>query len=267
MANILVVGDLMLDIAAAVRPLTTYEGATVSYTGERWRYYPGGAANVASIIQGMGHDVTICGCLASDWAGWELYKLLPDESWVSFNATATTVKLRGYTGDGVALRLDREVPEPLGCPFPSDITKFDGAAFSDYYKGVFGRKVDSAKIRSIIDSGIPTVVDPHVRGRNGLWANATIATPNEREHDAIGSMGTRCTAVTMGRDGANLFYGDKFASSHRPLIPCETPQVVGAGDAFTAALAVALSAQTTDMPTAVDIAVEFAADYVKNPRT
>ena len=265
MAHILVIGDIMLDIAAPVRENTTYEDAAVSYIGECWRYYPGGAANVAAIVQRMGHEVTICGCLGSDWAGYELSKLLPVSRWISWGATATTIKLRAYSDQGVAVRLDCEVSEALTCPFPPSSSQFDAVIFSDYYKGVFGPRVDSAKVRSIIDSGVPTIIDPHVRGRNGLWKGATVATPNEREHDSIGPIGTDWTAVTMGAAGANLFNGTRFHSSITQLNPCECPQVVGAGDAFTAALAVGL-AEGQDIIDASISAVSFAGDYVSHPR-
>ena len=49
--NIFVVGDVMLDIDLRGRFRENYEEATHCITGQRWRYYPGGAANVAAVLR------------------------------------------------------------------------------------------------------------------------------------------------------------------------------------------------------------------------
>lgn len=77
-----------------------------------------------------------------------------------------------------------------------------------------------------------------------LLRRVTVATPNETEADALGSAqalvgaGVRAVVVTRGGEGVDIVTGDE--SLHVPACEARVVDTVGAGDAFTAALAVAL---------------------------
>jgi ribokinase len=88
-----------------------------------------------------------------------------------------------------------------------------------------------------------------------LVAAATVLTPNETEVEVLGGVeallaaGAGAVVVTRGGDGTELHPADG-AASHIAPSHAEVVDTTGAGDAFTAALAVAL-AQGRELPDAV----------------
>lgn len=88
-----------------------------------------------------------------------------------------------------------------------------------------------------------------------LVAAATVITPNETEVEVLGGVeallaaGAGAVVVTRGGDGVELHPADGAASQIAPS-HAEVVDTTGAGDAFTAALAVAL-ADGRDLPDAV----------------
>ncbi len=109
---------------------------------------------------------------------------------------------------------------------------------------------------------IPSVVDPKPCNYADIWAGCTVALPNSREMDEM-ILDAQNLVVTHGSGGVVL-----TSKSGAAAIPCrevDNPQVVGAGDAFTAGMASAL-AQDSDIMKAAEFAVEFATDYVSWPR-
>lgn len=266
--NISVAGDVILDVEMQVQPQENYEDAAICLTGKQYTYYPGGAANVAVLLRGLGHDVSLFGLVGSDWAAEELYNLLDgiDIHCLSL-LTTTTTKIRVFDGD-LLMRIDCENPKACDWAMEKCLSEFrlhrpSCVVFSDYSKGVFDHHVRDA-VQQIIqhEPAIPTVVDPKPCDYSDIWAGCTVALPNDREMDEM-TLDTQNLVVTHGSRGAVL-----TNVSGAAVIPCceaNNPQIVGAGDAFTAGMAASLS-QDDDIMKAAEFAVEFAADYVSRPR-
>ena len=266
--NIYVVGDVMLDVEMQVQPRENYEGAAICLTGTRQIYYPGGAANVAALLQGLGHNVSLFGLVGSDWAGKELYNVLNKiEKHCLALLLTTTVKTRIHD-DGMLIRVDCENPKACDwaverCLREIESTCPDCVVFSDYGKGVFDRHVKVAVQRIIQrEPAIPTVVDPKLCNYADIWDGCTVATPTAEEVDQL-VLNVRSIATTHGAEGAVVT--DDFGITAIPCREVENPQTVGAGDAFTAGIASALS-QGDNIMKAAQFAVEFATDYVSQPR-
>jgi len=276
-----ILGDAIVDVDIHAQPRDNYEGASQCFTAAKRNVYPGGAANVAWLLVDMGVDVTLFAAVGrGHWA---------DELWASaFSAgtlmpfqVTTNVCQRTYVNGGLKHRVDIDASGKEGqwierYPYgqclrgiPGDSAEmFDSFVFADYAKGIFGENSGCEEVvRRIIASGLPTVVDPHEFGRSGLWAGATVATPNIREHEALGFLGTQWTTVTRGNIGVGLYEGDEAREFYR--VPegqsPANPQVVGAGDAFTAMMAKAL-AEGVGIPEATEKAMLFATRYVSRER-
>ncbi len=266
--KIFVVGDVMLDGELRGRFRENYEGATLCITGQHWRYYPGGAANTAAILRGLGHQVNLFGVVGPDWAAGQLERLLGSiEHRLKALLPITTVKLRAYAEDKLISRVDCEKPIPSDWAVAACYQTGTGEGVpdcvvcSDYAKGVFGRHCQST-LRRIIEWDCPVVVDPGPRDYVDIWDGATVATPNLREAQLM-QIGTKHLVVTKSSEGAEVWSGGNCR--HISCSPVSDAQIVGAGDAFTAGLAAGL-AQGQDIYQAAEFAVKSATDYVSHPR-
>ena len=266
--NISVIGDVMLDVELPGRFRENYEGAAICITGSQWRYYPGGAANVAALLRGMGHQVTLFGLMGPDWAAAQLQHLLGRITHFCKPLLPTTiVKLRAHSQQQLIARVDCEditaVTYPLEAALEEAQTNGvpDAVIFSDYSKGIFGQHTAEA-VQRIIGWGCPTVVDPRPCDYLQIWEGATAATPNRRESQQM-EIATRYLVVTDGENGAVVHNGAE--TRQIPTEPVENPQIIGAGDALTAGLAVGL-AEGNDIFAATQFAVTYASRYVAGPR-
>ncbi len=266
--NISVIGDVMLDIELPGRFRENYEGAALCITGPQWRYYPGGAANVAALLRGMGHQVTLFGLMGPDWAAAQLQHLLGRITHFCKPLLPTTiVKLRAHSQQQLIARVDCEditaVTYPLEAALQEAQTNGvpDAVIFSDYSKGIFGQHTAEA-VQRIIGWDCPTVVDPRPCSYLQIWEGATAATPNQRESQQM-EIATQYVVVTDGENGAVVHNGPE--TRHIPTEAVETPQIIGAGDAFAAGLAVGL-AEGNDIFEATRLAVSYASRYVAQPR-
>jgi len=270
--KVFVVGDVMLDIEMHVRPRGNLEGATTCLTGTRLTYYPGGAANVAAILRGQGQDVSLFGMVGPDWAAEELCNLLGGiDLHLSPLLTVTTTKSRFYSSE-MLTRIDCERPRPSDWAVKECLREFyrdppDCVVFSDYGKGVFSSQVRSA-VQEIIHHNptVPTVVDPKPCGNDDvytdIWNGCTVAVPNNEEANGM-NINPQNLIVTHSDKGAIIT--GSFGVMAVPCDKVENPQVVGAGDAFTAGVAISL-AKGMDVIDSAQFAVEFATDYVTRPR-
>lgn len=264
---IVVIGDVMLDIEAAGCLRENQEGARVCTIGSSWRYLPGGAANVAAEIAKLGHRAKVFGAIGHDWAGVELCQLTGGFGTLSRCAKSTTVKLRARTEEGIVARVDLEDAQgDFQYPFPKKLDFMGGAdaiVFSDYCKGMFGDYCFDS-VRQLCASGVPTVIDPHPGSDPALWSDCLVSTPNRREFEAMGEI-CEWTAVTLGGSGVALHRGHRFVAAFDAQERVFHGDVVGAGDAFTAALTIRI-AEGAGMERAVYDAMCHATEYVKRPR-
>ena len=266
--QIFVVGDVMLDVELQGHFRENYEGAALCISGPQWRYYPGGAANVAALLRGLGHQVSLFGLVGPDWAAAQLQHLLGRIThFCKPLLPATIVKLRAHAQDHLIARLDCERVIPVTHPVEAALAEGNGNAipdaviFSDYSKGVFGHHVRDAVLR-LIAWDCPSVVDPRPCDYLGIWQGATAATPNIREFQQM-DIATQYVAVTHGDQGA-IVHGEG-SPRHIPTEPVADAQIIGAGDAFTCGLAAAL-AEGKDINRAAEFAVGYATQYVAQPR-
>jgi D-beta-D-heptose 7-phosphate kinase/D-beta-D-heptose 1-phosphate adenosyltransferase len=265
-ANILVVGDIMLDrywhgSSSRISPEAPVPVVKVGETEDR----PGGAANVALNMAALGCSVSLVGVIGDDEAGEILQsrlsaaKIHTDLQMSSNKPTVT--KLRILSRHQQLLRMDFE--EKFDATDVSDIEakvknligQADALIISDYSKGSLPDC--QSLIRMARAADIPVLIDP--KGNNfSRYRGATIMTPNFIEFEAIvgkctdekdlvnkGSalmleLDLQALLITRGEHGMTLLRPGE-PELHLPARGREVFDVTGAGDTVIATLASALA--------------------------
>lgn len=270
----LVVGDVMLDRyiwgdVERISPEAPVPIVRASHRTER----PGGAANVAMNLCGLGAKVTLIGFGGGDGDQALLESALSADAitcrLVSTPGLPTTSKLRILGGKQQILRLDTEsnAPRPpeaydrLLREFRDALPDANVVVLSDYAKGVLTETLCRALIDEARAAGIPLLVDPKARSFD-RYRGATTICPNLSELSAavqeaagdlekvlaagqmmIRPLGLTYLAVTLSEKGIAILYPDR-----RVLLPAEARNVFdvsGAGDTVIATLALGMAA---DLP-------------------
>lgn len=271
--NVLVAGDVMLDrywwgdvsriSPEAPVPVVRLKGDSTA---------PGGAANVAANIAGLGSRAVLLGAVGSDAEADELGNALgsigiDSTHLLKLRGRSTIVKTRIVAHSQQVVRIDREdililTPEEeatIISAIEAAVPDVDIILISDYGKGFLSDKV----LRHIIDSGSrhnkPVLVDP--KGKQfGKYAGATLLTPNQREaseacslHEELpdlvcvagnlllSEIGLENVLITQGERGMTLFQRT-LDPVHIPAAALETYDVTGAGDTVIATICVAYGA-------------------------
>jgi D-beta-D-heptose 7-phosphate kinase/D-beta-D-heptose 1-phosphate adenosyltransferase len=280
--HVLVVGDLMLDryIWGNVERISPEAPVPIVRCGYRTER-PGGAANVAMNLVGLGARATLFGFCGDDADALVLEKSVR-EAGVEVALTAvsthpTTSKLRILGGKQQMLRLDTEQTD--GYPaeaYAALIGKVDAAlgtahavVLSDYAKGVLTEEVCQRVIQAASRQGIPVLVDPKQRDLV-RYRGATTICPNLTElsiaagvppqnldallaagQALVPQLGLQCLVATMSEKGiAVLREHSRFIA---PAAVRQVFDVSGAGDTVIATLALA-AASNLDMETAAQLA-------------
>jgi len=274
--KVLVVGDLMLDRfwwgdVTRISP----EAPVPVVRLKRDTYAPGGAANVAANVVGLGAEAFVVGYVGND-AESELLRQAFQISGISADhlitgtAYPTAVKTRIIAHSQQVVRVDKEPYEGLGDGHEDEsiaalealLPMAGSVVISDYGKGFLTDGI----IRFIIDRGselgLPVLVDP--KGRNyAKYKGATLITPNRKEAAEAVSMGEedpkliekagpllrdevgiRNVLITQGDRGMTLFLQDG-GQIHIEAEPVQTYDVTGAGDTVVATVAVGVGAGLT----------------------
>ncbi len=280
--RILVIGDVMLDrsIWGDVDRISP-EAPVPVLRCVRTTNAPGGAANVAMNLVGLGVKVAQAGFWGQDSDMRELSGLLGaagvDTAGMVVSGHPTICKTRIVSRNQQLLRLDVENAEP----FPvaehegllarclQQVRNSDAIVLSDYAKGALRPELCKAVIAAGRERGIPVLVDP--KGRDfEKYAGATTICPNlqelglvtgiDRRHLAdllaaaqqlVGALGIDYMTVTMSEKGIRILYRDSFF--HSPTRAREVYDVTGAGDTVIATLAASL-AGGLDAEAAVNLA-------------
>ncbi len=280
--RVLVVGDVMLDryIWGDVERISPEAPVPVVRMAHRSEQ-PGGAANVAMNIAGLGAQVTVCGFAGQDEECATLEACL-GKAGVTATLTPvqghpTTSKLRILGGQQQILRLD--VERTKGYPQ----TAYDGllatvrkalpgaraVVLSDYAKGVLSEEVCRAVIDAARAAGVPVLVDPKHRDFT-RYRGATTICPNLQEMSAATGIAPKETDAILAAAAAMLpqldldyltvTLSEKGIAVVRPAgtrtFPAVARQVFdvsGAGDTVIATLALAL-ASGLPIETAVPLA-------------
>ena len=268
----LVIGDLMLDCylwgkVDRVSPEAPVPVVLIDKEDSR----PGGAANVAANLTGLGLDSRVLGCIGRDPAGETLLKGIANAGvdarhTVVLPQRPTITKTRVIGGHQQMLRLDRETITAFGT---DEIQKLSDAiqlalkdhptivVLSDYAKGVLHPEVCQFVIAEAKKLGIPVLVDP--KGRDySKYHGATGITPNRREtSDACGgipdihalleaaetlrkNLSFEFIAVTRSEEGITLLENER--QLHVPAMAKQVFDVSGAGDTVIATLAASIVA-------------------------
>jgi len=261
-ANMLVVGDLMLDsywqgATGRISPEAPVPVVHVDDQSDRI----GGAGNVAMNIAALGARASLFGLIGDDREGKKLTGLLRDSQIQNCcqveSEIPTTTKLRVLSQHQQLIRLDFEEPHQqlditkLLEDYRQSLSAADVVILSDYAKGV----VDDAQpyIQLANQHSIPVIVDPKKPSFEN-YSNAWLLTPNLSEFEAVAG---RCTnqqvleekaqhliemhnlqglLITQGSAGMTLVMKQQAAECF-PAHARDVYDVTGAGDTVIAALA------------------------------
>ncbi len=290
--DVLVVGDALLDEYLRGTSTRLCREAPVPVVGVQERQAsPGGAGNVAVAAAALGAHVRLLSAVGDDDDGRALVGALRaagvDADDVVVDPTRRTLaKRRVVAGDQLVVRYDEGSTAPLGPQAQRRLAArllrlWDGAravVVSDYGSGV----VDDALLAVLADlqaaSPRTLVVDAHDPARY-RGVGATAVKPNALELAALlgplgadrpaavaagaaalhARTGARVVAGTLDRDGAVVC--EQGRPPHRTWTRgVADSRACGAGDSFTASLALGL-ASGLPVPAAADLA-QAAADVV-----
>jgi rfaE bifunctional protein kinase chain/domain len=272
-ANVLVVGDLMLDRywwgdVTRISP----EAPVPVVRLKKNTYAPGGAANVAANIAGLGATTILIGTIGADPEG-EIFKHLlgeiniRTENIVALESRPTTVKTRVIAHSQQVVRVDQEETGDLSeteanavwDSIAEVIEEVDLIIVSDYAKGTLTGKLLDRLIATARSLSKPLLVDP--KGKDfSKYAGASLLTPNRREaaeachlehetQDLVEIAGARLMSeleldailITQSEDGMTLFK-DGTPPRHLEAQAREIYDVTGAGDTVIACMGAALAA-------------------------
>jgi rfaE bifunctional protein kinase chain/domain len=272
--NVLVVGDLMLDVylrGAALR-ISPEAPVPVVRVEEEWRAL-GGAANVAANVVALGSKCTVCGTTGADRAAEQLRTELrsygiSDEGLLELASRPTTVKTRVMARHQQIARYDHEVDDDLtpdeAAALVARIKQLAADAnviiIEDYNKGVLVREVIDGTLAAAAQFAIPVVVDPKSRFFFE-YVGATVFKPNLPELAAAlrdrvmpddaqwmeqtrQRLGCANLLLTLGEDGMAVMAEDG-EHIRIPTVARSVYDVSGAGDTVISVTAVALAAGAT----------------------
>jgi D-glycero-beta-D-manno-heptose-7-phosphate kinase len=263
-ANVIVAGDAMLDrywFGDSTRispeaPVPVVHVQTVRDT-------PGGAANVALNVVGLGGRSTLLSAVGDDHDGQTLQRLLEERNvacaLLRDKSLPTIVKLRIVARNQQVVRADfekrpdHEILLPLVDMFRERLSTANAVIFSDYGKG--GLSHLRAMMACATDAKLPVLIDP--KGSDySAYRGATCVTPNREEFAAVAGrweseadferrafalrdeLELKSLLVTRSEEGMSLFLEGRHL--HIPTQAREVFDVSGAGDTVIATMAAAL---------------------------
>lgn len=281
--RVLVIGDVMIDryLIGDVERISP-EAPVPVLRQARESMRPGGAANVAMNLAGLGVHATLCGFVGDDADGRALRTLVSEagvDPGVLLPCSRPTItKTRVVSRTQQLLRVDVESREAAGAEEHAALQQralavlehADAVVLSDYAKGSLSEPLCRAVIAAGRAKGIPVLVDPKVRDLS-RYAGATTICPNLQElstatgvpaHDVDGLLAAAHAllaqlqldflTVTMSERGIRVLRngGEELYS---PAKAREVFDVSGAGDTVIATLAASLAAGL-EIGTAIELA-------------
>jgi rfaE bifunctional protein kinase chain/domain len=296
-ANLLVVGDLMLDrfIWGNVERLSPEAPVPVLRVVSE-KSSLGGAANVIHNIRSLGGRVSACGIVGKDEAGRRIVAALgrigASTSGVITDARFQTIeksRIIASPHHQQIVRLDRENHQSVREPtlkrlrnfIKAKARHFDAIVVSDYGKGTIhfefldwlAGAVERQKIICVVDPKkenyeryrFPTLITPN---RIEASEASGIAISDEPSLLAAGRKLLRkwraeAVLITRGAEGMSLFR-PRFPVQHFPTEARDVFEVTGAGDTVVAVCALALASGATFAEAAVlaNVAARFVGDDI-----
>jgi D-beta-D-heptose 7-phosphate kinase / D-beta-D-heptose 1-phosphate adenosyltransferase len=281
--KVLVVGDIMIDryILGEVDRISPEAPVPVLRHAQRYER-PGGAANVAMNLAGLGCQAFLAGFWGQDAEQAELATLLEkahvDTLGIVSSSRPTISKTRIVGRNQQLLRLDiesRDLPPAVELERLQEralalIPKVHAVILSDYAKGALSTALCEAVIRAARTAGIPVFADPKTPDFS-KYSGATAVCPNLHElslatgidsyqtdallaaaHALLEEHDFQYLVVTMSEKGIKLIVRDGL-NFHSPARAREVFDVSGAGDTAIATLAAGL-AGGLKIETAVELA-------------
>jgi D-beta-D-heptose 7-phosphate kinase/D-beta-D-heptose 1-phosphate adenosyltransferase len=270
--RVLIVGDVMLDeyLWGSVQRISPEAPVPIVELHKR-SDIPGGAANTAANIAGLGGQVHLAGVVGQDDAGQRLRARLAEQGiavtgLLVDKCRPTTTKTRIIAHNQQVVRVDQEqrgnfapaLEERLLGFVEEQLPHADACVLSDYAKGVVSSNLARRFIRRATELGKPVVVDP--KGTDfAKYQGATLIKPNlheaglflQREVSSLEDvleagqrllalLGVAGVLITRGGAGMSLFEKDT-ETIHIPAQAREVFDVTGAGDTVAATLTLALA--------------------------
>lgn len=268
--KVLVVGDVMLDryIFGEVDRISPEAPVPVLRHAQRYAR-PGGAANVAMNLAGLGCQAFLCGFWGSDPDQHELGDILATNNIsivgmvTSSLPTISKTRIVGRTQQLLRLDIESRDPYPqIECDHLQQsavelVSKVHAVILSDYAKGALTQPLCEAVIRAARDLNIPILVDPKTPDFS-KYSGATTVCPNLSELSTATGVPAHHTAellaaarglllehgfdfliVTMSEKGITVMQPE--GSYHSPARAREVFDVSGAGDTVIATLAASLA--------------------------
>ncbi|MCL1125916.1 bifunctional D-glycero-beta-D-manno-heptose-7-phosphate kinase/D-glycero-beta-D-manno-heptose 1-phosphate adenylyltransferase HldE [Shewanella surugensis] len=266
-ANVLVVGDVMLDRywtgpTGRISPEAPVPVVKIEQHEDR----PGGAANVAINVATLGGSVKLVGIVGKDEPAAALTQSIQvsgvEPLWHCVDTKPTITKLRVMSRNQQLLRLDFEEAysksesDALLASAEPLLSNVDVAILSDYAKGALISP--QYFIQQANKASVKVLVDP--KGRDySRYQGAFLLTPNMSEFEAVvGDVSSeaqlvekaqalliqyniQAMLVTRSEKGMTLIRREG-SELHIPTVAKEVYDVTGAGDTVISALATALAA-------------------------
>jgi rfaE bifunctional protein kinase chain/domain len=258
--NILVIGDIMLDIynygdAHRISP----EAPVPVFHSKEKKYYLGGAANTYANLCNIGVNAHLFGVIGDDNNGEIVKRMINTLSPMSLNhilhqhnGFPTITKERIVARSQQIVRIDTEVIKSIyghqvdlfADAFDNlshKLNGIDAIIISDYGKGMISQQFMSAMRHDPLFFTTDVYIDPYPLHKE-MYSHSFCITPNIKEFEEIGSASYIMDTLkinnivgTAGENGINVFR--KEGNFHVPTEVQTVYDVSGAGDTVIAALA------------------------------
>jgi D-beta-D-heptose 7-phosphate kinase/D-beta-D-heptose 1-phosphate adenosyltransferase len=271
--NILVVGDLILDVFAYGEVNRISPEAPVPVVVVKREFNAlGGAANVAANLTALTVNTYIAGIIGNDNHGKLLENLLYEKAIKNCllirDNRRTTVKTRVIAGSQQVVRFDYEEKINLDDVNAKNLLGriekifdcLDAIIISDYGKGMITKFLIDNLINLARKHNKIISVDPKVENFY-LYNNVTCITPNQKEaseatlisikddgsllkcgHYIMDKLNTDFLLITRGASGMTLFNKDRTITNI-PATAHEVYDVTGAGDTVISVFTAVIAAQ------------------------
>jgi D-beta-D-heptose 7-phosphate kinase / D-beta-D-heptose 1-phosphate adenosyltransferase len=295
--NVLVIGEAMLDrYLIGTAGMLCREAPVPLVRLTEQVDAPGGAANAATNVRGLGGRVSFLSVVGHDAEGHRLHHLLSErgvdvDSLLAHPQRRTLAKQRVLSGSQLLVRFDQgstDAVDPateraLLARLVELFPRYDALIISDYGYGILTPRmiaalaklqardprvvvVDSKNLAAYRDVGV-TAVKPNYAEALGLLGLPCGDEPGSRAAQIVARSeqlleitGARLAAITLDTEGAVVV--ERGGLPYRTYTrPARHSNAVGAGDTFLSALALALAAGA-DTPAAAEIASAAAAIVV-----
>ena len=263
--NILVIGDIILDayIFGTVDRISQEAPVPIVSIAEK-NFKPGGAANVALNLSGLGANVRLIGLTGIGINCDELQKCFEKKNNINLHLVKdegrpTSVKTRIIADGKQVARLDDEATneinqihkEKLKSVFDANIKNIDGIIIEDYNKGTLSGDLIIHIIDSASKNSIPVYVDPkydnyeHYKGvrlfkpnlveYNTIVKNKNFGALPESGFKFKEYIDSEILLLTLGAEGMSLYFDDYH--NQIPTKARKVYDVSGAGDTVIATFA------------------------------